>query len=632
MKKNLLLLFIITACSIYAQAPDWEWAVNAGSADTDSGHSIDFDNNGNLLVTGYFADIGAHFGNQYFGGAEYNDNLFVSKLDNSGNFVWTIRSISGGQARANAIAVDSINNNYIIGYIWGSGVLGNIPIASNSGASLLISKLSENGAVYWAKTSGEGSSCSTNGNDITIDDDGNVYVTGSFSSSAMFDQFVLDSNGGSDIFVAKISSGGNWIWAINAGSSGNDSGNSIVSDNEGNCYLTGFFQNSMDLGQETVTSNGEEDIFVAKINSDGNWQWASKAGSVGSDEGLSISLDNSNNPYVTGYFEETAYFDTISLHSDNQQSILVSKINNTGDWLWASKAGGGYDDKGKSIVVDNVGNAYVTGSNISGGHIQIFVSKLNEIGEWQWTKNLGGNGYHAGNSLTIDSQNNTFVTGNFSQNTIFDTYTLIPWGGADIFVAKLETDFEPNFNANPTFGYLPDFTVDFSDNSAGNVINWQWDFQNDGIYDSSEQSPTFTYTEAGFYDVKLKISNATQVDSLIKQDYISVVLIPPAEPPNVQIEINDDDVSLSWTKVDSTIYGTPINIDYYLIYQSDNPNGTWTFTGATPDTTFTHYSVAGFIEKMFYRVQSFVGTRQELDSRIERYFRKPENEFIERLK
>jgi len=183
-----------------------------------------------------------------------------------------------------------------------------------------------------------------------------------------------------------------------------------------------------------------------------------------------------------------------------------------------------------------------------------------------------------------------------------------------------------DFSASPLTGYHPVFEVDFTDHSPGNITSWNWDFQNDGIDDSFEQNPTFTYTDAGIYDVKLLVSDGTNIDSLIREDYITVLYAPPAAPTNVQIEISNNDAIISWTEVDTTIFGAEIEIDFYIIYGSYDPYADFVFLNTTSDTLFIQNNITLLQDKMFYYVESFLGSRQELD----RYIKK--KTFIIRLR
>ena len=186
--------------------------------------------------------------------------------------------------------------------------------------------------------------------------------------------------------------------------------------------------------------------------------------------------------------------------------------------------------------------------------------------------------------------------------------------------------FSANFTSNITEGYAP-LIVDFTDLSTGSPTSWQWDFQNDGIIDSYEQNPTFTYNDEGTYSVKLIVSDSVHIDSLIKINYINVENTPPAAPTNIQVNISGNDAIISWNEVDTTVVGTPIDVDYYIIYYSEIPyqDSLFFYLWFTPDTTFTHQGVAAFSDQMFYKVVSFVGSIRELNQYIEKYIIRQKN-------
>ena len=92
---------------------------------------------------------------------------------------------------------------------------------------------------------------------------------------------------------------GNWLWATKAGGTSNDYGYSIALDDVGNTYVTGFFQGTATFGSTTITSSGFSDIFVAKMDTNGNWLWTERAGGTVTDRGYSITLDDAGNTYVT---------------------------------------------------------------------------------------------------------------------------------------------------------------------------------------------------------------------------------------------------------------------------------------------------------------------------------------------
>ena len=211
--------------------------------------------------------------------------------------------------------------------------------------------------------------------DIIVDAAGNVYTTGYFSGTADFDPGPgtanLTSAGGLDIFVSKLDSDGNYVWAKSMGgvSLSHDVGMGIAVDSAGNVYTTGYFSSTADFdpgpGTANLTSAGGLDIFVSKLDSDGNYVWAKSIGGASTDIGYGIAVDGAGNVYTSGYFESTADFDpgpgTTDLTSAGGKDIFVSKLEGSGNYVWAKSMGGTSDDYGYGIAVDGAGNVYTTG-------------------------------------------------------------------------------------------------------------------------------------------------------------------------------------------------------------------------------------------------------------------------------
>ena len=176
------------------------------------------------------------------------------------------------------------------------------------------------------------------GTSITTDASGNVYTTGYFYGTVDFDPgsgiYNLASSGG-DIFISKISSSGNFIWAKSIGGSSFDLGNSITTDASGNVYTTGYFNNTVDFdpgsGIYNLASSGYNDIFISKISSSGNFIWAKSIGGSSFDLGNSITTDASGNVYTTGYFNGTVDFDpgfsSFVLTSSGSADIFIHKLS-----------------------------------------------------------------------------------------------------------------------------------------------------------------------------------------------------------------------------------------------------------------------------------------------------------------
>ncbi|MCK9583930.1 MAG: T9SS type A sorting domain-containing protein [Candidatus Cloacimonetes bacterium] len=181
-------------------------------------------------------------------------------------------------------------------------------------------------AEEWLWAIGTGGTGNDYAQAIATDADKNSYVTGEFEDTACFGNTNLTSSGGNDIFVTKLDTSGNWIWASGAGGTGADSGKAIAIDSEGNCYVSGSFEGTISFGSISLTSSGYEDIFIAKLDTNGNWLWASGAGGTLYEGAYSIAIDGEGNCYVCGYFYGTTSFNNISLDSSGISDIFVAKL------------------------------------------------------------------------------------------------------------------------------------------------------------------------------------------------------------------------------------------------------------------------------------------------------------------
>lgn len=150
-------------------------------------------------------------------------------------------------------------------------------------------------------------------------------------------------------------------WMQKGGGATADEGYSISIDDSNNTYTTGYFTGTATFGPFNLTATGVSDVFVAKTNSNGIYKWAVKGGDGGSDRGLAIATDANGNSYVTGYYYGTATFGGFSITSAGLQDVFVVKYDRNGNVKWLVSAGGTQSDIGNAIAVDNSGNIIITG-------------------------------------------------------------------------------------------------------------------------------------------------------------------------------------------------------------------------------------------------------------------------------
>ncbi|WP_375338635.1 SBBP repeat-containing protein [[Phormidium] sp. ETS-05] len=321
---------------------NYVWAKNLGGNSTDFGNSIAVDSSGNTYTTGYFsgtADFNPNAGVFNLTSTGGSNDIFIVKLNASGNYLWAKRLGNTGGDEGRSIAVDSSGNTYTTGFFAGTVDFdpgaGTANRASAGGNDIFITKLDTSGNYVWANRLGDTGNDS--GTAITVDSSGNTYVTGTFTGTIVAGANTLTSAGGNDIFITKLDTNGNYVWAKNIGASSGSFGSGITVDSSGNTYITGSFSGTADFdpgaGVANLTSAGVEDIFMLKLDTNGNYQWAKNVGGSSSDFSRGIAIDSTGNAYTAGYFQGTVNFDpssgVASVTSAGSDDILIFKLNGT---------------------------------------------------------------------------------------------------------------------------------------------------------------------------------------------------------------------------------------------------------------------------------------------------------------
>jgi heat shock protein HslJ len=272
--------------------------------------------------------------------------------------------------------------------------------------------------VSWSGTQQLGSSVNDYGSGVTVDSSGNVYVAG----TALY----------------KFDSSGNQLWSQNPGAMSQG----VDNDSSGNIYVTGHTGGGLDGN----TNSGYNDIFLVKYNSSGVKQWTKQLGTSSGDYGNGVAADSSDNIYVTGYTFGGLDGNTKSGICLNCSDIFLVKYNSSGTKQWTKQLGALLDDRGHGVTVDSSNNIYVTGhtnavvvgldGNTNSGGYDVFLVKYNSSGTKQWTKQLGTSTDDYGNGVAADSSDNIYVTGNTGGGLDGNTNL----GDSDIFLVKYNSD------------------------------------------------------------------------------------------------------------------------------------------------------------------------------------------------
>jgi len=219
------------------------------------------------------------------------------------------------------LAVDASGNSYVTGTFSGTVDFDPGPsiynLSSNGSNDIFISKFDKQGNFIWAKKIG--GSNDDWASSIAVDVYGDILITGSFQSTSDFDPgngvFNLTSAGYYDLFLLKLNSYGNFIWAKRVGGgTSHEKGYGLTVDGSGSIYMTGFYGGIVDFdpgpGTYNLPTSGAEESFICKFDQAGNLMWAKNISGRAAEIGSSIALDSFGNVYCTGLFYGHTDFDT----------------------------------------------------------------------------------------------------------------------------------------------------------------------------------------------------------------------------------------------------------------------------------------------------------------------------------
>jgi Secretion system C-terminal sorting domain/Beta-propeller repeat len=359
--KKLIIGGLLICYNFSFAQPGLYWAKSFGGSGRDEGNSVVVDASGNLYTCGSFVntvdfDPGA-------GTANATDqsvrDMYVSKFDANGNFVWTQNYGSAGSGRttvATSMALDATGNIYITGWYKGVVDFGATSLSGGNFENAFVVKLNATGGVIWAKNV-----ASSNGLDkgfsVDVDASGNVFIAGTYSFTTDFDPGAGTQNRGSsgqDIFVLKLTAAGNYSNVYVTGTAGIDQAFSLTIDGSNNIYVTG-------------TTNG--DVYVEKLNNAlSSVTVSTTLGNTGNGHsGNSIVVDGANNIYIAGSFRGSgAVFKpgngpASKINSAGGRDIFLVRLDANGGRVWGFGLGGSADDYAKSLAIDATGNLYIMG-------------------------------------------------------------------------------------------------------------------------------------------------------------------------------------------------------------------------------------------------------------------------------
>lgn len=461
--------------SVIAQTFAFDWAGKTGGWNTDYAYGITTDNNNNVYAIGDFkgtVDLNPCPGVYNVTSVGQADS-YIQKFDQEGNFLWVKTFGSVEYDFVKGITIDAAGNILLTGWFYltcdfdpGPGVFN---LTSSDAADGFIMKLDGDGNFIWAKALSGLGNCFAE--EITCDVSGNMYITGSFNSTTDFDPSVGNSEhtslGMKDAFVAKYTSDGDFLWAQHVGGVDDEIGKDIQMDVFQNVFVCGSIRsNSVDFdtgaGSLLISTNGNKDVFLWKLDSNGDLITAFGVGGTSDDEVNALLIDDLGSCYLVGVYAGTTDFDASigvdNLTSNGSGDAFLLKADNNLNHLWAKSIGGTAGDRAQDIKINSNGEIIVLGVfnntididpgssiyNITAGlgH-SVFLIQLDSDANFIWGCAVGSNGYLDPEELAIDSENALVITGNFDGTGDFNSgigiYNLTAMGiGEDNFVLRMQ--------------------------------------------------------------------------------------------------------------------------------------------------------------------------------------------------
>lgn len=436
------------------------WSQSFGTELSQSMRSVAVDADRNVFVFGDFEGT-VSFGGDYLEAPNGKSDLILAKYDHFGNHIFSKRYGDSSNQYATQVTVDDAGNVILLGRAFGtvtfSGDLADVLDARGTD-DVFVAKLDNDGNHIWSRIFG--------GNDpdraerVTVDSDGDVLVTGTFTGTVDLGSGPFISNGARDAFVLKLDgTAGVHMFSMRIGGTGDDYGFGISSDRENNIYIAGRFADTVEIGSTTRTSNGGSDIYVAQLSPNGDAQWSRSYGSQDDDTAYDLEVAPNGNVVVTGAASGTINFGGGSRMGQGMRDIFVLTLDDAGSHVRSAIFGDENDqfqttfdtNTWSAVDIDAAGNIYLTGPLVgsvsfgagqtltSAGGTDAFFAKLSPTYSLLSGNRYGRTGTEIALDVAVSSDGYVHLSGRmFSSSLDFGASgTVMGYGSSDGFIARL---------------------------------------------------------------------------------------------------------------------------------------------------------------------------------------------------
>jgi len=429
MKKTIFIIALVLSCQVNAQN---NWLKSFGGLNADEVLDATTDQNGNIIMTGYMTGT-TTFGSSVLQ-SNGNSDVLVIKTNPTGSILWAINAGGTLADRANSVTTDNAGNIYITGFYYNAASFGNDNLTGQD-REVFISKIDPTGNFIWTKSMG--GEFGDTGYGVEVDNNGNVFCTGQYKGSGIFGSQIFNStinpdNGlpSYDIFLTKLDGTGNFLWTKDGKAKYDDRGLSITVDDAGNCYLAAEFSDTISF-QNTYNNSALNAGLILQFDSNGNEHWVTIAFA-----GQVLINDikwKQNYLYLGGDFRGNLTITDINsidtYNSQNNYNTFVMKMTDLGDLEWLSSNYSDNELYTKQLTLDTNNDIYLAGlfkctytemnqvygnsTFLSVGYRDVHYMKYTNNGQFQWSRQIGSQKDDYCASIIVNTPGYPILAGSF---------------------------------------------------------------------------------------------------------------------------------------------------------------------------------------------------------------------------
>ncbi|MBU0476285.1 MAG: T9SS type A sorting domain-containing protein [Bacteroidetes bacterium] len=422
-----------------------DWAIVGGSEYDHRSYGIVTDVNDNIYQTGSFKKTFSMLNQKV---ETNNQRFYLAKINKEHQLEWLVDGgANDGSSSPTDIVISKDGNPILAGYFEGESTFGDVTLTSNGGSDPVIVKYKSDGNVSWAMNYGGEKTEFLNG--AALDYNENIIITGYFYNNSQFGTINLEANGHEDIFIAKLDQGGEVLWANSAGGEDFEEGKKVAVDSHNDIYVCGSFAKLVKFENYEINSNGISDIFLAKYSESGVLLWVKSFGGLENEEVNDIVIDKDNSTYITGKIYSTDFsFEEIEISKNDKGSFFIAKFNEDGECLWVKNSDDKRGSSGLCLFADAYSNCYVGGVYDDGFTFEnithesrfeddIFIMKLTKDGDLIYFKEYSGLAFKQISGIAKNSKQKIFTTGYFEASLTLDGITISSENNKDIFITSM---------------------------------------------------------------------------------------------------------------------------------------------------------------------------------------------------